>query len=286
LIPWDGEETTYITGFGALPGNHNVVHHIIAYLVEPHGVDKFKAWEEEDETPGYTCFGGPSGPGGSQGLGSDVRFIGGWAPGGVGGDFPPGTGLRIDPGSYISLQVHYNTFAGEPEPDLSKVVFKTDDTVEHEALVQPWTAYQWLIGAGMEIPAGEASVSHSWGADPFNLPIDLFDGAKALRIYSAALHMHNLGVAGTTYIERADGSQECLLKIEDYDFGWQRSYGFMEPTEIRAGDQLTIQCEWDNSAANQPHVDGKRVEPRDVKWGEGTTDEMCVGFYYVVPLKE
>jgi hypothetical protein len=284
LLPWEAEKPTYITGFGALPGNHNVVHHIIAYLIEPQAADEFKAWEAAEATPGYTCFGGPSGPGGSQGFTSGVRFIGGWAPGGVGGDFPAGTGLRIEPGSYISLQIHYNTLSADPEPDLSSVVFKTDDVVEHAAIIQPWTFYQWVIGSGMEIPAGEKSVTHSWGADPFNLPIDLFDGANALRIYSAALHMHNLGSSGSTYIERADGSEECLLEIEDYEFSWQRAYGFVEPTEISKGDKLMIQCEWDNSAANQAYVDGKQVESQDVKWGEGTSDEMCVGFYYVVPF--
>jgi mono/diheme cytochrome c family protein len=287
LMPWDGDKTTYITGFGALPGNPEVVHHVIAYLIEPDAAATYVAWDQAEETPGYTCFGGPAGPGGeSTGLGSGVRFLGGWAPGGVGGDFPPGTGMRVEPGSYIALQVHYNTFNNDPEPDLTSVVFKTDDSVEHEALVQPWTKIQWVMGQGMKIPAGEEHVEHTWGADPFSLPIDLFDGATGLRLYSASLHMHNLGKGGTTYIERADGTTECLLNIDDYDFGWQRSYGFKEPTEIRKGDKLTIHCEWDNSAANQPYLEGKKIEPRDQHWGEGTTDEMCVGFFYIVPFTD
>ena len=47
------------------------------------------------------------------------------------------------------------------------------------------------------------------------------------------------------------------------------------------GDQLLITCHWDNSAANQPWVDGKQLMPRDVDWGESTTDEMCLGLFYV-----
>lgn len=286
LIPWEAQDTTFITGFGAVPGNPLVVHHVIAYLVEPQALPEFQAWDEAEEQSGYTCFGGPSGPGGDIGLASGVRFLGGWAPGGIGADFPAGTGIRVEPGSAIALQVHYNTFDASPAPDLSSVVFRTDDIVEHEAFIQPWTYYGWLLGNGMEIPAGEKSVTHSWGADPFSLPIDLFNGAKGLRLYSASLHMHNLGVSASTYIERADGSQECLLSVEDYDFAWQRTYGFAEPVEIRKGDKLTIQCEWDNSPANQPFQNGVQVDPVDQAWGEGTTDEMCIGFYYMVALDE
>ncbi len=284
LLPWTAETKTYITGFGALPGNPEVVHHVIAYLIEPQASDEFIAWEEAEEEPGYTCFGGPSGPGGGVGLSSGVRFLGGWAPGGVGSDFPPGTGMPVEPGSYVALQVHYNTFSNQPQPDLTKVVFKTDDSVEHEAMVQPWTNPQWLMGKGMKIPAGEELVEHTWGADPFSLPIKLFGDATGLRIYSAAIHMHNLGIGGRSYIERSDGTEECLLNVNDYDFGWQRTYSFVQPTEIRKGDKLKIHCKWDNSPANQPVKDGKKVEPVDQRWGEGTTDEMCVGFFYVVPI--
>jgi hypothetical protein len=42
-----------------------------------------------------------------------------------------------------------------------------------------------------------------------------------------------------------------------------------------------MQCWWDNSAANQPLVDGMPKEPSDVGWGEGTFDEMCLGVVYV-----
>ena len=40
-------------------------------------------------------------------------------------------------------------------------------------------------------------------------------------------------------------------------------------------------CSWDNSASNQQIIDGDILEPIDVQWGEGTTDEMCLGGFYV-----
>src|SRR5262249_53099465 len=68
---------------------------------------------------------------------------------------------------------------------------------------------------------------------------------------------------------------ECLLQIDDWNFHWQGSYGFKQPKIFNPGDKLYLECHWDNSAGNQTGV------PKDTWWGEGTTDEMCLGgFYY------
>ena len=292
LVDWPETEDTNITGFGAIPGNPAVVHHVIAYLVPPEGVATFEAYDEADEGPGYTCFGGPNGvgsdAGGTSGFGESFRFLGGWAPGGVGSDFPPGTGMPVEAGSKIALQVHYNTLVEEPQPDRTKVVFKVDKEVEHTAFVLPWTNYAWLGGTGMEIPAGEADVVHSHSADLMQiLSFILGDNdVDRIRIYSAALHMHVLGTSGSVYIDRPDGTRECLLDIPNYDFGWQRTYGFMEPKEVVAGDRVGLECHWDNTQENQTWVGGEQLPPVDQHWGEGTNDEMCIAFFYIVPLSE
>jgi hypothetical protein len=72
---------------------------------------------------------------------------------------------------------------------------------------------------------------------------------------------------------RADGSQECLLSIPRWDFNWQSSYSFAEPIEFHPGDQLHLECEWNNEAGAET-----------VNWGDGTADEMCLGVYYVTAL--
>ena len=49
-------------------------------------------------------------------------------------------------------------------------------------------------------------------------------------------------------------------------------------------DRLNLSCRWDNSAANQPFVDGKQIEPTDLEWGDDTGDEMCLtGLYVTAP---
>jgi hypothetical protein len=45
---------------------------------------------------------------------------------------------------------------------------------------------------------------------------------------------------------------------------------------------LGIECHWDNSTAKQPtDGNGQTQAPQPLNWGEGTTDEMCLGFVYV-----
>jgi hypothetical protein len=51
----------------------------------------------------------------------------------------------------------------------------------------------------------------------------------------------------------------------------------VDPLELRAGDTVRLTCRWDNSAANQPIVDGVQQQPREVRWGESSLDEMCLG---------
>ncbi|HMJ11696.1 MAG TPA: monooxygenase, partial [Polyangiaceae bacterium] len=76
---------------------------------------------------------------------------------------------------------------------------------------------------------------------------------------------------------RADGSTECLLRVNDYDFSHQETFLLKNPVTLHTGDQLRVECHWDNTAANQPIINGQQQTPRDVNWGEGTTDEMCLG---------
>ena len=78
-------------------------------------------------------------------------------------------------------------------------------------------------------------------------------------------------------IQRASGAKECLLDIERWDFHWQGAYTLRTTKRVEMNDSISLECHWDNSAANQP--DG--LPPRDLNWGEGTNDEMCLGLLYI-----
>ncbi len=269
LIPWQETEERFITGFRAVPGNPKVVHHVIAFYAAPGEVAEYQRLDADADGPGYPCFGGSGGP-------SRV-WLGAWAPGSLGSDTPVGTGLRIEPGSMVVLQVHYNVLEAGPQPDLTSVELKVDASVETVAAIQPWANPQWIDSQLMHIPPNQADVVHAFEFDASRVLGGPFD------IHSAALHMHTLGVSAKASIQRAGGGEECLLQIDDWNFHWQGSYGLRQPPRFAAGDRLRVECHFDNTAANQPLVGGQPRTPTDVYWGEGTTDEMCLGAFYVTP---
>jgi hypothetical protein len=97
---------------------------------------------------------------------------------------------------------------------------------------------------------------------------------EAMTIRAAAGHMHLLG----RQISVAVNGRK-VLDIPVWDFDDQKSRP-VEPVAVRPGDELTVRCRHDQSLRDQlPAFEGQ--EERYVVWGEGTTDEMCLGILLV-----
>ena len=286
VLDWPETETKYVTGYRVVPGNRKVVHHVIAFGFRPEGKQKIYDLDAAEPGPGYTCYGDAGGDYES------MFTLGAWAPGGTDKVLPPGVGIEIPPGSVIVLQVHYNTLNGVA-PDLSSIELQLagPSEIEREGAILWWTNFRWIGGEGMKIPAGEKDVMHSFSFDPTPY-MDLITGGvipsgEPFVFLSASHHMHQLGTKGYQAIRR--GGQEtdetCLLDIPRWDFNWQDSYGFKDEVRFDSGDELYLECHWDNSPANQPIVNGEKQTPRDVAWGDGTQDEMCLGVFLVTTPK-
>ena len=269
VIDWPHDTTKYVTAFGVEPGQEAMVHHVIAFLARPDFVAQAEALDAAEEGPGYTCFGGP--------VIDDFYWLGSWAPGGLlASGYPEGTGLEIPAGSKVIVQVHYNTLIEDPRPDQTTIKFETADSVEKTAFWMPWANPLWLNGS-MRIPAGEADVKHGFTYDPTSF----FTDGKPIDIWAAGLHMHMLGTSARSWITRQGGEEACVADIPRWDFNWQSGVAFDEPVRFNPGDKLGLECHWDNTMENQPVVDGRRLTPQDRNWGEGSTDEMCLGVFYI-----
>lgn len=249
LLEWPETETVYVTGYQVNPSNRGIVHHVVMYLAAPGVADLYRAADAAEDGVGYTCFGGP-------GVvdQSDADWLGGWAPGATNGDFPNGTGIRVEPGSLVVMQMHYNTSATEPAPDQSSVDFMVEDSVASPAYIQPWADPDWLDGSGMTIPANSTGTTHSFS---YTIPY-------TFRIHTANLHMHTFGTTARLSVTQGDGTDVCLLDIADWDFNWQRTYVLEAPLEV-SNPTITVECSWDNPTGDE------------LDWGEGTGDEMCLG---------
>ena len=255
LVDWPMDEDTYVTGFGVEPGEAAIVHHVIAFVAPPDVVGVYEALDEAEEGDGYTCFGGPGGSGMDR-----AGWMGGWVPGKEGRDMPEGTGIAVQAGSKIIVQVHYNTNDETAAlSDQTALLIKVDDAVEQEARLVPVGDPLWMAAGTMEIPAGELDVTHSF---TIAWPV-------SSEVHQLGMHMHQLGQSGSVTVAHADGTESCLVRVEDWDFNWQMSHRLAEPVLIAAGDELTVSCTFDN--------------PTDeaVNWGEGTSDEMCLGILYL-----
>lgn len=274
VVPWPETETTHVTGFVTEPGNQAIVHHVITYVVPPGKVAAALAAEEADDGPGYSCFGPAR-------FGQEyLPWLSAWAPGGSGGDFPANTGIRVEPGSALILQAHYNVVMSDPAPDKSKMIFQIETDLPRIAALTPFTNYDWVAGGTMILPAGEVT-THSVTL-PFAEWVHAYSGGmlrqnETLTIHDVNFHMHQLGVSGSLEIIRASGEEECLLGINDWDFNWQLAYRLKEPVVFNPGDRLRLTCTWDNTAANQSTAE----PPRDLGWGDGTYDEMCLAVMYL-----
>ena len=249
-IPWPLDDEAYVTGFVVNPDQADLVHHVIAYVAGAGYADALQAEEAEDGLPGYSCFGGPGVI--SQ---ADADWLGAWAPGAVQGNFPNGVGIRMAPGSWVILQVHYNLLAGASVADQTSIDFQVEVEAERSGWIQPFANPAWVMTGGMDIPAQTQGVRHRFD---YTMLMDL-------DIHSANLHMHRLGTRASMTLTKTDGTEDCLVQIDDWDFDWQRSYVFQDMKTLGVGDVWSLECEWDNPT------------DENVDWGEGTGDEMCLG---------
>jgi mono/diheme cytochrome c family protein len=248
VVPTNLKKDEYVTAVEYRPGNRRVVHHILAY-VDISG--KARERDKAEEGPGYACFGGPGEPihGG----------LGGWAPGNAPGFLPDGIGRSLPKGSDVIVQVHYHP-QGKAETDRSKLgIYFAKKPIKQ---VMHWGV---VINPGLELPPGasDVEVKAAW-----EVPVDI-------TAHAISPHMHLLGRDMQIGVKFPDGHVQEIIKVPDWDFNWQYTYQFEKALDIPKGSVVFLTSHYDNSASNprNPHK-----PPKLVRWGEATTDEMCIGF--------
>ena len=263
LLDWPQTATRYVTGLDVRPGVPSMVHHALVLLASKEDVAALEKLDAADPGEGWSC------------PGSIVRFsgyLGGWTPGFDAQEFPPGLGYEVQPGQKVILSVHYSLHEAAPlKPDLTQVQvkFQAEPTRPMKAIAV--YDLRWPFG-GMRIPAGSSDTRYHYSFDP----TDYYSGGKPMLLHGVTLHMHSHGTKGTVAILRKDGTTECLLQVDAYDDKWQGDYTFLEPKRLAPGDHLFIECQWDNTQARQPLVNGVVQAPKDLNWAEDS--EMCLSF--------
>lgn len=285
VLDWLETETKYITGFNIQPGNFKLGHHAAIFIIDSSLANIVDEADGADSKGlGYPCFGSAAPP---LHEGIPNKLLAAWTPGSGGLDFPDGTGIRIQPGDRVILQMHYSVLESGVESDQTIVEFSVEDNVSVNAGNLPWLDIGWPSNPqSMLIEAGNDTASFEHVGDPTLSPLlgEFAPGVnptEGLLLYGLLPHMHKLGKRFWLQLERADGTTERFFEITQWDFDWQSYYVFDSPITILPNDQLRLHCTFDNSAANQPFVNGLRRDVSDITWGEGSDQEMCTVSMYV-----
>jgi hypothetical protein len=293
--------TGYLTGSQFLPQNAAIVHHAIFFRIGPENADKARQLDAGTPGEGWTCFG-------DSGVDGDT-WVAHWAPGANETLLRPGLGWPMPAGSLLVMQVHYNLLATGGKPggsDQSSIRLRLAEG--SGAMIALKTA---TLPAPVELPcaAGEtgalcdrtaavADVAHRFGADAGSMVQQLgrlCSGGKvvagstqhcdrpieqAATVYAVAGHMHLLGRSIRIELNPGKPDARTLLDIPTYNFDDQTIRPLAQPVALKAGDTLRVTCTHDAGLRKLlPQL--RPLPPRYVVWGDGTSDEMCLGLVIV-----
>jgi hypothetical protein len=308
---------TYLTGSQFLPDNNDIVHHAIVYRVDPANVAQAKALDDKDPGDGWTCFGGTgvraSNGGGLADINNSAGWIGAWAPGASETLFDAKVGYPLAPGSQLVLQIHYNLLEtnGKAGPtDKSGVRLRLHDA--GPGTMTPLSTV--LVAAPIELPCApteqgplcdrtaalnDLSARFGFEAAATVRGLSLICGGGSIvagptqhcdqrvtndaLIYSVAGHMHLLGRSIKVELNPGTPNAKVLLDLPQFNFDDQAQRPMATPVAIHTGDTLRVTCTHDATLRTMlPEL--KPLQPRYVMWGDGTSDEMCLGILAVTKV--
>jgi hypothetical protein len=290
----------FLTGTFVKPDNRNVVHHVILFRVDPDQVAAAEQLDARDPGEGWTCF-GDSGLPNSSDLDA-APWLGAWAPGARESVDAPGYGVPLAAGSRIVMQVHYNLLGG-PGPDRSATMLRLARPGAHLTPLETM-----LLPAPVELPcrpghrgnplcnrtASIADVVHRFGSvGQTDNWLNVLCGeqrdtevttctrtiTQPTTIHAVAGHMHLLGRSIKIQVDPGTPRARTILDIPVWDFDNQAAKP-IPPVTLQPGETVKVTCRHVQWLRDQlPAFAGQ--PDRYVVWGEGTTDEMCLGILTV-----
>lgn len=304
----------FVTSARIEPRATKIVHHVILYREDARQVAVAKKLDAASPGPGWTCFGGTgisAGAGGSvQDFLNDANWIAAWAPGWGGDRLPAGNGIPLPAGSQIVMQVHYNLLNGRAADRSSAVLTVAPAATkltpvrtmllpapvelacaksEHDRLCSRTEALLDLArkygSDAAFVPPGLLLLCGKDAGNPRPSPISTCDRriSQPTKILAVGGHMHLLGKSIRVELDPGTPRARVLLDIPSWNFHWQNAYTLAKPVEAEPGDVVRVTCRYDVSKRVRSRQLGGPVPttPRYVLWGEGTTDEMCLGILQV-----
>jgi hypothetical protein len=275
------------------------VHHAILFLVPPNLASAAKKADKGGK--GWTCFGESALPGTGLAQISNTPWLSAWAPGHGRDVEPKGTGVYLPKGSMVVMQIHYNLLRGDA-PVRAKLML---NTVPASTPLKP--LHLSLLPAPPDIPcpagvtgplcnraASLANLGQRFGQQQvaFVNTIEQVCGRNPNppagdttscswpvgngHIVRVTAHMHLLGRGMKIVLNPGRADQQTILNVTNYNFDYQRSYNLAKPVATHRGDTVQVTCTYD-ATLRQKLPQLRKLAPRFVTWGDGSSDEMCLG---------
>jgi len=298
-------EDSIIRTIQFIPQKKNYVHHAIVFRVTD--ADLPQAILQDKSGAGWPCFGG-TGLGGMLSTFVSSPWLSSWAPGRGKDISPAGYGTPFKKGERFVLQVHYNLLAaqgGKLETDQSKIVMETIPA--KGAKVKQLHVELFPAPVELACPEGvtgplcerkqslidlaartsttsafeSAGINILCAQDPFKPTASLKSRCdkvmnSSFNVIAAAPHMHLLGRSLKLTLNPGSATEKILLDVTNYNFDDQSSTVLKQPVAVKAGDTIRVECTFDPTLRQKiPQL--KSLAPRYITWGEGSSDEMCLG---------
>jgi len=303
-------KAAFLTGTQFMPENVPIAHHAIVYAVPPGGAAAVRKHDAKAHGLGWQCFGG-TGVAGAEVEEGDASWVNTWAPGATETLLTQDAGYKLEPGSLIILQIHYNLLATDGKPggsDRSAVRLRLTDGTPQTRQLETWS-----VDAPTDLPcaadesgplcdraASIADVTKRFGPDVGGMADDQVEecGQSApkpgntqtcdhevtvpMTLFAGFGHMHMLGRSMKVELNPGTPNAKVVLDVPQFDFDNQRLVKLPSPVEIGPGDTLRVTCTHDAGLRKLlPQL--SKLPPRYVVWGDGTSDEMCSGIMTVSP---
>jgi Copper type II ascorbate-dependent monooxygenase, C-terminal domain len=293
---------SYIITSQFIPGSRED-HHAILALVPPSLAPTALKDNADTGNKGWTCFGAPGLPGASLADFLGLHWLSVWAPGHGADDLPKGTGIQLPARSLVIMQVHYNLLVGDKPVQNSLTL----DTVPISTPLLPLGGLIALAPPDIPCPTGVtgplcnraaslANLAQRFGVgatetvtvleqicgrNPSNPPVGdttscIWPIRKNGYIVRVQAHMHLLGSSFSMVLNPGTPESRMVLNVPHYNFDYQKAYNLKTPIPVHAGDKLQITCTYDPTLAQKLPI-LRKVPPHFVTWGDGSSDEMCLG---------
>ena len=309
-------KTEFRPDTSAKKSNARELHHAIAYIAQPSVVSQIKALDPTG-TKGWSCFASPLGPtsmaglaalpwlaGWSPGHGADTQESGY-------GIFVPAGSIIVLQIHYNSLAGKKKVtsafdYYSEPQATSSRVALRNFQVAAAPTMPcvapydnvakYPLCNYSKSL-ADLAKRTGSAAANFTQlleylcnqnvrptkatDANARSATCTYRQPGPTWTIHSITPHMHMLGKTFTMVLCRQDATcapanQETLLVVPNYNFDNQFGYRLSTPVVVNPGDYYKITCTYDPTL-RKLNPQTKNLPPRYITWGDGSSDEMCLG---------